>query len=97
AKLAYCLARRGMLDLAEETLGEIKLSLSDNPHQEEIKSYFLDTAIQFEKELEHQKALKLYKQIFRVDAGFKDVVARIEKIENLGMTVTPYGKKIRGR
>lgn len=97
AKLAYCLARRGMLDLAEETLGEIKLSLADNPHQEEIKSYFLDTAIQFEKEMEHQKALKLYKQIFRVDAGFKDVVARIEKIENLGMTVTPYGKKMRGR
>jgi tetratricopeptide (TPR) repeat protein len=95
AKLAFSLARRGMMDLAEETLDEVKLSLTENPDQEGLKSYFYMTAVHFEKELQTQTALKFFKQIFRVDAGYRDVVDRIEKIENLGVTVTPYGKRIR--
>ncbi|MBN1899854.1 hypothetical protein JW926_00845 [Candidatus Sumerlaeota bacterium] len=95
AKLAFSLARRGMLDLAEETIDEIKLSLNDSPDQNEIKQYFYDTARLFEKEMEPQKALKIYKRIFRIDAAFMDLVERIEKIENRGFVISPYGKKIK--
>ena len=97
AKLALCLAKRGMIELAEETLEEIKLSLVDSPDQKDLKHYIYETAIQFEKEIQPQMALKYYKQIFRVDAAFRDVVKRIEKIENLDITVSPYGKKIRSK
>jgi hypothetical protein len=55
------------------------------------------TAVHFEKELQTQTALKFFKQIFRVDAGYRDVVSRIEKIENLGVTVSPYGKRLRNK
>ena len=96
-KLAFSLARRGMMDLAEETLDEVKLSLTENPDQEGLKDYFYMTAVHFEKELQTQTALKLFKQIFRVDAGYRDVVGRIEKIENLGVTVSPYGKRLRNK
>lgn len=96
-KLAFSLARRGMMDLAEETLDEVKLSLAENPDKEGLKDYFYMTAVHFEKELQTQTALKFFKQIFRVDAGYRDVVSRIEKIENLSVTVTPYGKRIRNK
>jgi len=95
AKLAFCLAKRGMIDLADETLDEVKLSLSESSEQEELKSYFYMTALQFEWELQPQRAIKYYKQIFRVDASYRDVVSKIEKIENIGVVVSPYGKKIR--
>ena len=97
AKLAYCLAMRGMLDLAEETMDEVKLSITDSSLQEDLKYYFYETAVQFAKELEPVRALKLFKQIFRVDASYRDVVPMIEKIENLGTIISPYGKKVRSR
>jgi tetratricopeptide (TPR) repeat protein len=97
AKLAFCLAQRGMLDLAEETLAEVKLSITESPDQEELKRFFYDIAVKFEKELESQKALNFYKKIFRVDASYRNVVAKIEKIENLGVTISPYGKRIRSK
>ena len=95
AKLAFCLAKRGMIDLADETLAEIKLTLSESSEQEELKNYFYLTALQFERELQPQRALKYYKQIFRVDASYLDIVSKIEKIENIGIMFSPYGKKMR--
>ena len=95
AKLAFALAKRGMLDLAEETLNEVRLVISEHPRQQDLKTFIYLTAAQFERELEPRKAIIYYKQIFRVDAGFRDVVQRIEKIESLGITTTPYGKKLR--
>jgi tetratricopeptide (TPR) repeat protein len=95
AKLAFSLAKMGMMDLAEETLDEIKLSLTDSSDQESLKQYFYDTARQFDRELEPQRALKFYKQIFRIDAAYKDIVDRIEKIESRGFVISPYGKKIK--
>lgn len=94
-KLALCLAKRGMLDLASETLDEVKLQIKDNPQQEGIKEFIYKTARQFEKEMEPKKALDYYKRIFRVDAGFRDVVKRIEQIEGYSFTTTPYGKRIK--
>jgi len=95
AKLAFCLAKRGMIDLADETLAEIKLSLSESLEQEELKNYFYITALQFEREMHPQRAVKYYKQIFRVDASYRDIVSKIERIENIGVVVSPYGKKMR--
>jgi len=95
AKLAFCLAKRGMTDLADETLAEIKLSLSQSSEQEELKNYIYITALQFERDLQPERAVKYYKQIFRVDASYRDIVSKIEKVENIGVVVSPYGKKIR--
>ncbi len=95
AKLAFCLAKKEMFDLAEETLDEVKLSFGESSNQDALKQYFYETAAVFETELLPEKAIKYYKQIFRVDAAFRDIVKKIEKLDKLGTTISPYGKRIR--
>lgn len=89
AKLALCLVKKGMHDLAEETVAEVKLSLENETELREIKSVIYDIAAEFEKEKLKDKALKYYKEVFRVDAGFRNVV---EKIEKLQASPFPWGK-----
>jgi tetratricopeptide (TPR) repeat protein len=83
AKLALALARRGMFDLAEETLAEVKLEVNSGDDFREIKSVYYDIAGEFDKEKIRDKALKYYKEVFRVDAGFRNVVGKIERLQDI--------------
>lgn len=78
AKLAVCLAQKGLHDLADETLAGIQI-----PNDSEETPLFLDllyqVASQFEAERMIERAGRLYKKIFLVDAGYRDVVKKIEK------------------
>ncbi len=79
ARLGYCLAKREMYDLAEETLKSVQLKLdgSNDAELEELKELIYSSAILFEKNEMGKRALEFYKMIFRVDAAYKDVVDRI--------------------
>ncbi|MCX7013418.1 MAG: tetratricopeptide repeat protein [Candidatus Sumerlaeota bacterium] len=80
AHLMHCLALRGMFDLAEETLNDLRLRTEAAEDQEQIKGLIYDTAQLFEDRDLARRALAFYKTIFRIDASFRDVVSRIGKI-----------------
>ncbi|HNY27544.1 MAG TPA: tetratricopeptide repeat protein [Candidatus Sumerlaeota bacterium] len=84
AKLALAMCRLRMFDLAEETLEEVSLKTGNPDEVEQLKALVYEVAEAFQEDLETERALKLYKKIFRVDAAFREVV---DKIEALGETV----------
>lgn len=81
AKLAYCFARKRMFDTAGETLGELKLSLQDDPEElEQLMVWIYRTAEAFEEARLFDNALRIYKQLLKVDAGYKDVLDKVERL-----------------
>ncbi|MCX7717700.1 MAG: tetratricopeptide repeat protein [Candidatus Sumerlaeaceae bacterium] len=84
AKLGYVLARKEMFSDAEETFAEVILSVEQDDHvQTRLKALFYKAAEVAEDENQFDLALALYKRVFRVDAGYRDVVTRIERLERL--------------
>ncbi len=83
-KIALCLAKKGMHDMAEETMAEVDLALDKGNELRELVSAVYDLAVEFEKEKFKDIALKYYKEVFRLDAGFRNVVEKIEKLQNVG-------------
>jgi tetratricopeptide (TPR) repeat protein len=81
AKLAFCLARKGLHAESDEAYAETELQPSLPPEElAYLKDLFYDGALLMEKDRESDRALGLYKRISRVDMGFKDVLARIERL-----------------
>jgi tetratricopeptide (TPR) repeat protein len=81
AKLGFCLARKGLHAESEEAYSEIDLQPSLPPEElNYLKDLFYDGALLMEKDRESDRALGLYKRISRVDMGFRDVLARIERL-----------------
>lgn len=83
AKLALALANKKMFELAAETLSEIKLSLSTSlPHEQFalLLGIYYSVAHLFELDGRREEAVRFYKEIFRIDAGYKNVVEKIEKL-----------------
>ena len=81
-KLAYVLARKRLFQETEDTLSEIDLPPT-LPSEEmlSLKSLLYNTALLLEEEGEPNRAFQIYRRIFRVDAGFKDVVERVEMLQ----------------
>lgn len=84
AKLGYVLAFKGLYGEAEEILEEVKLSPEQSSEENaKLKALLFRSAELFEKDNEFARALGIYKRIFRVDAGYRDVVSKIEKLQRL--------------
>ncbi len=82
AKLGYLLARKGLFTDADEALAEADLNPSlAEEEQEVLKNLFFTIAQLMEEEAEAERALNLYRRIFRVDAGYEDVVSHIERLQ----------------
>ncbi len=80
-KLAYCFAKKRMFDLAGETLADIRLSLDDNDAElEEMMTWIYRTAEVLEEARMFERASRLFKQLMKIDAGYKDVITRVEKL-----------------
>jgi len=77
-KLARAMAQLGMFDLADETLEETSLEVNDPDEALRLKAIVYEIADLLEGQGEHDRALSLFKKIFRVDAAYRDVVDRIE-------------------
>ncbi|GIX45775.1 MAG: hypothetical protein KatS3mg130_2183 [Candidatus Sumerlaea sp.] len=85
AKLAYVLASKGLFNEAEETLRDVELRVDQQAdEQAKLKALLYRTAELMEEDKEFQLALQLYKRVFRVDAGYREVVSKIERLQRLG-------------
>jgi tetratricopeptide (TPR) repeat protein len=82
AKLGYVLACKGMFAEAQEAFNEAGLRI-DQPadEQKKVKALLFSAAEIMETEKHTDLALGLYKRVFRVDAGYRDVVGRIERLQ----------------
>ncbi|MGI8907619.1 MAG: tetratricopeptide repeat protein [Candidatus Sumerlaeaceae bacterium] len=82
AKLGYVLARKGMYLEADEALRDADLR-SDLPEdqQNSLKALFYSSGQMMEDDGQDERALDLYRKIFRVDAAYKDVVSHIERLQ----------------
>lgn len=81
AKLAYCYMKKRLDDLCTETLKGITISLEDDPKD---LSSIMDILYEIgEMMLEvkmYDKAERVFKQLCRIDAGYRDVLERIESL-----------------
>jgi len=83
AKLAFAFAKKRMFDLASETMTDMNLSLEDDPEElETLMGWLYRTGEVLEAAHMFNSASKLFKQLMKIDAGYRDV---IQKVERLGM------------
>jgi tetratricopeptide (TPR) repeat protein len=80
AKIAHALALRGMLDLAHETLAEVKLQAQSPEQLETLKAIHFNVGEIFREAGQSERALDAFKRLFRVDAGYRNVVQKLEKL-----------------
>lgn len=81
AKLAYAFAKKRMFDLASETLTDLKLSLDDESGElEQLMGWLYKTGEVLEEAHMFNSAAKLFKQLMKVDAGYKDVIQKVERL-----------------
>jgi tetratricopeptide (TPR) repeat protein len=80
-KLALCYTHKRLDDLASETLRDLTVSLDDNPEDlaaimdtlYEIGDLFLEMRL-------YAKAERVFKQLCKIDAGYRDVLAKVESL-----------------
>ena len=82
-KLAHCLATKQMFDLSDETMRELEVREKEPEHLEEIKHYLQETGQLFELDEQFDRALNIYKKLFKIDAGYQDIVGKIEMLSHL--------------
>jgi len=75
--LGLCFRQKKQFDLAAE---QIETALAETPAMSDArKEMMYELALVYEALGQHDKALELFKDIYQVDIGFKDVAQRIEK------------------
>lgn len=82
AKIAHALANRRLLDMAHETMAEVALESDDAKQLEALKAIFFNVGEIFREEGQRERALETFKRLFRIDAAYRDVVKRIEKLSH---------------
>ncbi len=82
-KLSHCLCNKMMYDLADETLREVDVREKDPEHLDAIKQYLYEVGHLFEQDEQYDRALQIYKKLFKIDAGYRDIVGRIEDLSHL--------------
>jgi pentatricopeptide repeat protein len=78
--MAVAMCERGMYDMAFETLEPIELTREIDATTPALKEMFYKVAQAMEKHKRFDKAVEIYKRIFRVDAAFADVVGRLQRL-----------------
>lgn len=80
-KLAWVFSRKRLFDVAAETLAEVSLSLDDDPKEMVVlMDKIYEIALMYQEARHHDRALKLFKLLLRIDAGFRDVLKRVEML-----------------
>ena len=81
AKLAYCYMKKRLDDLCTETLREIHISLEDDPQDlQAIMDILYDIGDMFLDLKMYERAERVFKQLCKIDAGYRDVLTKIEKL-----------------
>jgi tetratricopeptide (TPR) repeat protein len=80
-KLAWVFAKKRLYDVASETLAEISLSLDDDPAEmTQLMDLIYEIASMFHEAHLHDRALKLFKLLLKIDAAYRDVLRRVEAL-----------------
>ena len=77
--LALSLVRKGLYDIAYETIEDLELTYGTDEKSHRLKELFYEIGVNFEKNMKDDKAEVVYKKIFMIDASFRDIVSKIEK------------------
>ena len=80
AEMAVCLCERRMFDLADETLEPSQLTRENVARFRELNGMVYHVADALETEELYDEAHKYFKRIFRVDAAYRDVVNRLDRL-----------------
>ncbi len=81
AKLAWCYMKKHLEDLAAETMREITLSLDDDPDTlQAIMDLLYEIGDMYAEAKMYDRAGKVFKQLCKIDAGYRDVLARVENV-----------------
>lgn len=81
AKLAWCYMKRRLDDLCEETLKGVRISLEDDQAElDTIMDIMYDIGDMMVEAKMYDKADRVFKQLCKIDAGYRDVLARVEKL-----------------
>ncbi len=81
AKLAYCYMKKRLDDLCTETLRDIHISLEDDPQDlQAIMDILYDIGDMFLDLKMYERAERVFKQLCKIDAGYRDVLTKIEKL-----------------
>ncbi|MBX7246706.1 MAG: tetratricopeptide repeat protein [Candidatus Sumerlaeaceae bacterium] len=84
AKLALVLVRKEMYSDAEDLFSEVELKIDQAAAvQNRLKALFYSAAELMDADNQFDRASHLLKRIFRVDAGYRDVVQRIETLDRM--------------
>lgn len=79
AKLALAYMKKHLDDLCSDTLRDITISLDDDPAElDTIMAILYDIGTMMESNKLFDKADKVFKQICKIDAGYRDVLAKVE-------------------
>lgn len=79
AKLAYCYMKKRLDDLCTETLREINISLDDDPDDlQVIMDILYEIGNMFQDLKMFDRAERVFKQLCKIDAGYRDVLSKIE-------------------
>ncbi|MGI8907398.1 MAG: tetratricopeptide repeat protein [Candidatus Sumerlaeaceae bacterium] len=82
AKLGYVFARRGLHQEADETLHETALRTDMAPEELAVlKELFYKSAELMSEGGETEGALRVFRRVLRIEAGYKDVVAHVERLQ----------------
>lgn len=80
-KLAHCYMKKRLDDLCSETLREVHLSLDDDPRElQEIMDLLYQIGDLFLEAKLYDKAEKVFKQLCKIDAGYRDVLRKVEAL-----------------
>jgi tetratricopeptide (TPR) repeat protein len=81
AKLAYAFASRNLFEDADETLQQVELRPQMSPSDLQVlKDLFYRCAERMEAGSEPAAALRAFRSVLRIEAGYKDVVERVERL-----------------
>lgn len=80
-KLAWVFAKKRLFDVSSETLAEISLSLDDDPAEmTQLMDLIYEIASMFQEAHLHDRSLKLFKLLLKIDAAYRDVLRRVEAL-----------------
>ncbi|MEO8376971.1 MAG: tetratricopeptide repeat protein [Candidatus Sumerlaeota bacterium] len=79
AKLALAYMKKRLDDLCTDTLRDITITLDDDPKELDIiMSILYDIGVMMQEAKMYEKSEKVFKQICKIDAGYRDVLTKVE-------------------
>ncbi len=81
AKLAWCYMKKRLDDLCQDALRDITITLEDDPQElQTIMDILYEIGDMFVAYRMFDRAERVFKQLCKIDAGYRDVLGRVESL-----------------